>query len=420
MSSLPTLDPIQKIERIVSLDIIRAMALFGVLLMNFPDFSGADAMEAVGRPLLQGKMDTLLKTTFSILVHTKAMGCFAMLFGIGLFIQFERASARGIRPIPFAIRRLGSLFLIGVAHYICIWDGDILAYYALVGFSLLFFLKAKPRIFLLAIAAFLTYAELVPAIVSHLHLDPRLNHRFWNESILRSGYAIYGNQAWVACAKWRASYWQSMYLVSECLFVVPFILPYFLVGALFWRMGLPKEPRVHAATLTRLFHGTLWLGLAICLATADPFKVFPKVLKEGYSGIPWRVVGLFGNYALAVGYFTGMLRVLADPVWLRRFLGFAPMGRMALTNYLSQSLLLTWAFYHHGLGLSGKVGPSLALVIITAFYSLQIAWSQWWLARFKFGPAEWLWRSMTYGTWQPFRLQSPPPTSTSIQTEGAL
>ena len=194
------------------------MALFGVLLMNFSDFSGADAMEALGRPLLYGKMDTLLKATFSILVHGKAMGCFAMLFGIGLFIQFERASARGIRPIPFAVRRLGSLFLIGVAHYICIWDGDILAFYALVGFSLLFFLNAKPRIYLLAIGAFLTYSELIPAIVSHLHLDPRLNHRFWSESIFRSGYAIYGNQAWVACVKWRASHWQSMYLPGSVRF----------------------------------------------------------------------------------------------------------------------------------------------------------------------------------------------------------
>ena len=404
MSSVPTLDPIQQNERIVPLDIIRALALFGVLLMNFPDFSGADAMEALGRPLLYGNMDTLLKATFSTLVHGKAMGCFAMLFGIGLFIQFERASARGIRPIPFAVRRLGSLLLIGVAHYICIWDGDILSFYALVGFSLLFFLNAKTRIYLLAIGAFLTYSQLIPAIVSYLQLDPRLNHRFWSESIFRNGYAIYGNQAWVACVKWRASHWQSLYLVSQFLFVVPYILPYFLVGALFWRMGLPNEPRAHAATLKRIFHGTFWLGLVFCVASVDPFKVCPKALKEAYAGIPWRVTGLFGNIALAVAYFTGMLRLLSDPVWLRRFQGFAPMGRMALTNYLSQSLFFTWLFYHHGLGLWGRVRPSIGLLMVIVFYGCQVLLSRWWLARFRFGPAEWLWRSMTYGQWQPFRI----------------
>ena len=420
MNSILDLDPLLKSDRIVSLDIIRAMALFGVLLMNFPDFSGADAMEALGRPLLQGKMDTALKATFSILVHGKAMGCFAMLFGIGLFIQFERASAKGIRPIPFAMRRLGSLFLLGVVHYICIWDGDILALYALVGCSLLLFLKAKPKIYLLAIVAFLTYTKFIPVIVSHLHLDPRLDLRFWSENIFRNGYAIYGNQAWMACAKWRASQWHSLYMVAQYLYVVPYILPYFLVGALFWGMGLPKEPRIHAATLRRLFHGTLWLGLALCLAKADPFQVIPKIWKDAYSGIPWGLAGLFGNFALAVGYFTGMLLALANPVWLRRFQGFAPMGRMALTNYLSQSLILTWAFYHHGLGLWGKVAPTLALFIILAFYLLQIAWSRWWLARFKFGPAEWLWRSMTYGAWQPFRVQAAPQVSSSIQSEATL
>ena len=415
---MPTqVNPTQANERIIALDIIRAMALFGVLLMNFPDLSGADAMEALGRPLLQGNVVRLLNGAFSILVHGKAMGCFAMLFGIGLFIQFERASARGVRPIPFAVRRLGSLLLIGVVHYICIWDGDILAFYALVGLSLLFFLKAKPKTYLLAIIIFTVYTELIPIIVSRLHLDPRLNHRFWNESIFRSGYAIYGNQAWVACAKWRASHWQSLYLVSQCVFVVPVILPYFLSGALFWTLGLPKAPLVHAATLKRMFHGTLWLGLAFCLARVDPFNLFPKIWKDAYAGIPWRLMGLFGNYALAVGYFTGLLRLLADPKWLRRFQGFAPMGRMALTNYLCQSMVFTWVFYHQGFGLWGKVGSSLALVIIVAFYSLQIAWSHWWLARFKFGPAEWLWRSMTYGQLQPFRLQAK--VGNEVSTEAA-
>ena len=404
MTDQTPLTPVGSTERIVPIDIIRALALFGVLLMNLPTFSGVQSMERMGTPIFQGKLDQILNTVFEILVHGKAMACFAMLFGIGLFIQFERAQIKGISPVSFALRRLGALLLIGVFHFTVIWNGDILLDYALVGFTLLFFMKTRPRTYVVAAVGIFIFSDLIPLLVHAWHLDPRLSVYEWTKAIAKEADAICGHQGWVECLKWRISLWKPLYQAAKRLDSMAYILPFFLTGSLLWRMGLPKHPEKHQKELTRIFHSTFWCGLMLCFLGADPLHLVPEAWKKVGHEAPWIILGDIGTYLLATGYLTGMLRLLSGLNWSKRMAVLAPMGRMALTNYLSQSLAFTWIFYHHGLGLWGRVRPSIGLLSVIVFYGCQVLLSRWWLARFRFGPAEWLWRSMTYGQWQPFRI----------------
>lgn len=398
------LSPIQTGDRIISLDIIRALALFGVLLMNLPEFSGATALATMGKPVATGTLDAWIAGISKVLVNGKAMSCFAMLFGIGLFIQFERAHAKGLSQTRFALRRLGGLFLIGMVHWVLIWDGDILTVYALVGFTLLPLLRSRPRAFLfVAFAAFLV-SDALFLLLRLLHAPIGFNTFAWAEANSRAADMVCGHGSWLSAMTWRLSRWANLSTPAYFLACVPYVMPMFMTGALLWRLGIPRGTQDQTRKLSALFHGTFWIGLALSLIGTDPFKLVPEAWKKYMEGTPWLYVGDAGMYLLAVGYFTALLRLLARPKWTKRLSILAPMGRMALTNYLSQSLVFTWVFYRQGFGFWGRTSPKSILVCALMFYVMQVAWSRWWLARFKFGPCEWLWRSMTYGKWQPFLI----------------
>lgn len=396
--------PVRESDRIASLDIIRAIALFGVMWMNFPTFSGLQALEALGRAVPGGTMDAWVKGFGAVLAQTKAASCFALLFGIGLFIQFERAEIRGVSPSLFAFRRLGSLFLIGLAHWVLIWDGDILTTYALVGCLLPFLLRARPRIFLMAALMAFVLANAWFPVSKALHFPASLDYAETERRMAPTMDALLGHGGWWQSTLWRLSTWRTLYPMSVFLPMIPWVLPSFLVGALLWSQGIVRNPDVHRHFLRRLFLLAFCLGLVVNVLTRAPLGLIPGAWKQVGFGLPWNLFRDSGRILLAVGYMSGLLLLLSHDAWKQGLAFLAPMGRMALTNYLSQSLFWTWVFYRHGLGLWGQVQPGMALLLTIGFFTLQAAWSHWWLARFKFGPAEWLWRSMTYGRWQPFRI----------------
>jgi len=407
------LQPVQRDERIVSLDVIRALALFGVLLVNLPSFSGARALSTLGQTGSQSSLDSWITGASQVLITGKAWSCFAMLFGIGLFMQFERTHERGRSAARFALRRLGGLFLIGFAHWVLVWEGDILMVYALVGFTLLPLIQSRLRVLLIvALAAFLLSDALVP-LLRAIHAPTGLNVFGWAEVNARGADAACGHGSWISAMGFRLSHWGTLFVPSYFLAATPFAMPMFMIGALVWRTGLIRHPQEQSQRLRRWFHSSFWLGAAISLIAADPMHVIPEAWKRGWEGVPWLYFSDTGMYLMAFGYFTGLIRLLAQPNWNRPLSVLAPMGRMALTNYLSQSLVFTWVFYSHGLGFWGKGTPTALLLCALGFCGIQILWSHWWLARFRFGPAEWLWRSMTYGAWQPFviRQNSPSPLS---------
>jgi len=403
------LAPVSGSERIVALDIIRALALFGVILMNLPSLAGnsylpghgvsANAWEAWGWGISKA------------FLAAKAMSNFSMLFAMGLFIQFDRAAARGMGRASFAFRRLGGLLIIGLAHNVLIFDKDILVTYALLGLLFAVLWGARTRTLVLVGIIGLVLGESLPLLIKAFHLDPRWATSAWVETNAAARHQIFGQTGtWLQAVSHRFAVMTHGSFGAFTLESLGYMLPMFMTGAVIWRSGLIQDSEAHLTTIRRIFHGSFWIGLLLNFAIRLPLGLIPTTWGKVAEGVPLILFKDIAVYSLALGYLMGMLLLLRKPAWKQRFAFIMPMGRMALTNYLIHSLLLSWVFYHHGLGLWGRTGFRAQFLLAAALFACACGWSHWWLSRFRFGPAEWLWRSMTYGTWQPFRREPPPRT----------
>lgn len=400
--------PVSSNERIAALDIVRGLALFGVLQINLVFFSGHIYQEWAGTPYALGWGGLVLTWIRDQLIATKSMFCFSMLFGVGLCIQMERAQARSHAFGTFAIRRLGALALLGVAHATLIWDGDILLPYAVTALFLLPLLRAKTRtVLIVASAAFLVSVNF-KALLGWLHTPDHFYFAYWYKQatwLMQSANQAYGHGTWMEAAHWRVWEWNHLGRAIDVLSVFG-CLPAFFIGFALWRAGLLRDIAGRTQTIRRIFHIAFWFGLAISIVPIAWLGLIPKAWGQGWRGILLRAVFEAGTIAMALGYFMGILLLLQREWWARLLSVVAPVGRMAMTNYLTQSLVCTWIFNGYGMGLWSKITPSAYILGGIAFYSIQVAWSHWWLTRFKFGPAEWLWRSMSYASLQPFKIKS--------------
>lgn len=387
--------PVEDRERLASLDIIRALAYFAVLLIHASIF--ARAGQAHGALDSGGRVDGLVALLTDVFIRGKGISCFSMLFGVGFFIQFERAAAKGHAVLPFALRRLGALFILGALHYRFVWTGDVLLLYATLGFALIPFLGTRPRTILAAALGVFLLLSLVPNLAHALGLDPRWSIEAWHRPEIqalgnRPLQGLFGMEVPARIGR----------TIARMLQEAGSILPLFLLGAALWRSGMIAEPGAHAARLRRLFNVSFPLGLALSFLVHDPLGWVPAAWRHLGYGTAWGLVAELGTFTLALGYVAGLLRLLAHPGWLGRFSLLAPLGRMALTNYLTHTLLLA-AFLKLWAELGFTVGSTVSLGTALLIYGVQLAWSRAWMARFRFGPLEWVWRCITYKCLEPLR-----------------
>jgi uncharacterized protein len=174
--------------------------------------------------------------------------------------------------------------------------------------------------------------------------------------------------------------------------IFPRTIALFLFGALAWRSGILQRASEHKRLLLGIAIGGVLFGGALTVA-AQWRDLFVWPSRE--------VMDRLGGIVLAAGYAAGIVGLTSVPAGQRMLAWAAPVGRMAFTNYLGQSLILGWIFYGYGFGLFGKLSVSAAFTIGVVIYAMQAAVSAWWLGRYRYGPVEWLWRSLMYGSWQP-------------------
>jgi len=373
-AALP-LQPVQAGERIPALDVLRGFALFGVLV--------AYALWSLGSPPedTYGQTDRILNWVLTALVDTKAYTLFAFLFGLGFSIQLIRARARGISIVPIYCRRLLALLLIGLAHALLLRNGDILVPYAVMGFFLLLFRNASNRT--LAIGAIIGLAF------------PYLARGAWELTGMpfpqrpeTEGMSyIASNYAWVR-------YWY-----TTAITFWPASLPMFLFGLYIGRRGFFEDIGAHRRGLWRVLVVGLCVGVLAyisrsLLLTSNSTPAFEQRL---ISGLLWSAHA----WGLAAFYASSLLLLLQRHPWRRRLAPLGTVGRLALTNYLLQSILINPVCI--AFGLFDKITPSLGLLLALLIWLIQVPASVWWLKRFRFGPAEWIWRSLTYGSSQPMR-----------------
>jgi len=390
--------PIDRRARIADIDVIRGVALFGVLMCNLA-FCFRTPLMAHGGPRYDTGLDHWVANFEGVFLSDKAMTLFSTLFGAGLTIFYERASARGSGAMGLLTRRLCFLMLFGFLHMFLLWNGDILVDYATAGLCALAFMKRRAWVLWVGIV-FLTLfpllGELLPALKDAVNGLDAAKH--YEEAI-----PIYGHGSYLEIVRYRF-HEAAVYMWRAYIFYWPGTMRNMLVGMLVWRSGLLRAPLAHARALKWTTLVGIVLGLAYPVTRTIYYEMTHRSLIPRES--VWRhVLGETSAPLLALGYAAGVLLLLhGGSVWRRFFGALAPVGRMAFTNYLTQSIVFSTVFYGYGLGLVGQVGFTVPAIMGISFYSLQCVVSTFWLRRFGFGPFEWVWRCLTYGRWQAMRL----------------
>ena len=401
-----TFSPEEASERIVAIDVTRAVALLAVLQVNLFFYSGQIYSEWAKAAIAFGWGGKALDWLINAFLNGRGLGLFSMLFAVGLSIQMERAQARSVGYWPFAFRRLGALALIGIFHSLVIWNGDILVPYAFLGLIILPLLRARPRTIFLALFLSLILSLTYGYLLRWLRAPDELFFSHWSTQLVwlkQMADQAFGHGTWWEAARWRAWECGNLHLSINVMTLFD-CLPFFISGLILWRSRLLQNAISRHPFLLRSFHALFWPSMLIIIATQLTDWI-SESWWNFWSGIPMRLAMKLGELACVVSYLFGIMVIFQRPWWGKHLRKLAPMGRMSLTNYLTQSLVFTWVFCGFGAGFWNRVSLSMIVWIGMAFFAVQILWSRWWLGLFRFGPAEWLWRSMSYGRWQ--RLRRP-------------
>lgn len=424
----PTLGPVPDSSRIRALDVARGFALLGIFLVNIESFSQplGDFTRTSPRPDATFGESAAFYFV-KVFCEGKFYPLFSMLFGIGFALQFDRAARANRRFLGVGFRRLAILFLFGVTHALGLWYGDVLHLYAVTGLLLLFMVKCRVRTLLIVASSLLLIGILGAGVVGSLvgaptppALTPEPPPHFENpfgtlwETLkgkefqleptdpiwLQTETQAYREGPYLQLFLFRLMTWLAI-LFFEMFGSLLFIAALFLFGAAMLKAGVFDPDRV--ATRRRLFLVGITVGL--------PCSIAAIVVAQAFAGTSGRVVaGLLSAATgplLSLAYLMGWSLVV-DYGRLPVLTGMmANSGRMALTNYLSQTVIATTIFYFYGLALFGLTTGPQRLVIVLAVYGSQLVVSSVWLQFFRFGPMEWLWRTLTYGKLQPFVRRTP-------------
>jgi uncharacterized protein len=404
----PQLTPIGARERIEVMDVLRGFALLGILLMNIEAFVGP-VVEALGgvNPRFQGA-DRWVDAAIYVLVQGKFFTLFSLLFGMGFAIMLERANAVGTSGTVLYARRLLALLGIGLVHALLVWSGDILVSYALFGFVLLLFFRRTPvsrlpkwGIALYLLPVLLTWAWAIGAAVAQQ--DPQA------AAEMQKGMAEQGAQ-WAAMGQAeREAYGAGSYLAAVAQRVADtgaqlgymaiggwMVLAMFVLGSWFVRSGVIRNPGEHLPLFRRLRNLGFVVGLPLMLWSTwrHPTMSFSEM---NFGIALSQTATMLANVLLCLGYTSAIVLAMQQPAWARRLHWLAPAGRMALTNYLLQSVICTAVFYGYGLGYVERLPRAWQPLFVVAVFALQVVLSRWWLSSHRYGPMEWLWRWLTYG-----------------------
>jgi uncharacterized protein len=399
--------PTTQSERILSVDVLRGFAVLGILVMNIQSFSMPEA--AYFNPTAYGDL-TGLNYVVWLLSHLftdmKFMALFSMLFGAGMVLMADRMEASGRTLARIHYRRTLILLGFGMAHAWFLWTGDILFIYAMCGFLVYLFRKRQPKTLIL-----LGLTSLAMATI--LSLASQFSMPLWTEESLANFTEMWAptqEQITAQLTAYRGG-WSAQnefrFMSALQMETVAFLafLSWRAGGLMLVGMGLYKLGVFSAELGTRTYVKMVLAGLLVGLplvATGVWYQTSTGwALETGFFGGPQ--FNYWGSLLVALGWVGAVMLFCQGWSGGRLHRSLAATGQMALTNYLMQTIICTTIFYGHGLGLFGSVERTGQILIVFSIWAVELLWSPWWLARFRFGPFEWLWRSLTYMRLQPLR-----------------
>jgi len=407
---VPSLEPISPSERIHVLDLLRGFTMFGVLWSNLNDWYGYVA------PVTS--LDHGLAWMQLYMIEGRFYTLLALLFGIGFGIQLIRAEERGVEKSTVYMRRFTGLLVLGAVHGFLIASVDILMFYAFAGFALVLFRTISTRGLIIAV---LLCRFAIPEVIKRVRIitdwsfSPPAVTEPTREWILAHGSWLQIEAIRVATIidKWNP--------FTNYLFFG--ILTLFLLGLWVSKSGYLKSVVENPRTTWRLLFGALIvmvIGLVWEANYIDVRNMVPWLTdlrpnnfeaSDFRFWIPtqWIWSSLYlSTEAMAIVYASVLILLSQYSSKKRLFWPLAATGRMALTTYITQSIVVTILFFGYGFGWYDSVGLTGKFAITLILFSCQMAASVWWLNRYRFGPLEWLWRAMTYGYLPKLRLEEKP------------
>lgn len=403
-----TINPVVKNNRIEYLDILRGIAIMFIFTANIPFFSGLWFVNADSNLReINWATDEIFNYIMYVLVDGKFYSIFSLLFGIGCTIQFNNVTSHNKAFARFFRRRMFWLLVFGLIHLFLLWPGDILTLYALLGFFLIWFIKKSNKTLLVTAIililapivnwAFIyftgifypgTYFQLSTNIYQHFgmpviemngHLQPNIVAFLTNTNLpdffkmslgnafIRIGMILEEGRIFKVFGIFLIGIWAGRKILNENLLNnIPFLRKSLLIGIL---LGLPMN----------FIRGYI-----------EFFSV-----KNVSLEILHILTYAFGTVPLAMAFAAGIALLYKRKVSFLNW--FKPVGKMALTCYLTQTIISIIIFYGFGFNQTGKYGFTIVMLIALTIFVLQVILSKLWLNYFKFGPMEWIWRQLTYG-----------------------
>lgn len=395
--------PVRGSERVPALDVLRGMGIVGILLVNIGLFSGTQQLFPTAPPDDLPIYDQAVEFLISIFAEGKFISTLAFLFGLGFAWQGMRSEERGEPSGRLLLKRVSVLALFGLAHAIFIWSGDILLTYALAGFVLILFRRRRPKTLLVwagisfglplvflalsiaSFALFLTFGDPEQIARSQMGTFP------FAENLADSAREAYNSGSYPEMVVQRVR--ELSLLAFGVFFFGPFVFAMMLTGAAVARSGWIRNLEAHRAGIKRAALAGLSAGLPLNIAYAITTILDPA--SSGVVGFVGLLCWLSGAPILAVGYMASLTLFVFRRPGSTVASRLSAIGRLALSNYLLQSVVMTAIFY--GLAIYGDLGITAALAIALVLLAVQLALSPVYLKRFSTGPAEWLWRRLTYG-----------------------
>jgi uncharacterized protein len=420
--------PVPGKERIALLDALRGFALLGILPMNIPFF--AYYSYAFFNPSMDGGFegaDFLAWLSGHLFFEFKMMTIFSALFGAGIVVFTTRAIQKTGRCAGVFYRRLGWLLLFGLIHAYVIWEGDILVTYAVCGALAFLFRTMRVKPLLILGAAFFVVAPILNfgfALLLDLMRDAALAVDAGTAQEWQEGFA----EGWRETersfvptqemldeqrAAFEGGYFDLLpHRATQAAMFQFFMLPIWglwrVTGVMLLGMAALKSGVFTGARSARFYLGMMAIGYLIGLPMIGVGATM--LLRSGFDIVTWyhpaSHFNYFGSLLVAAGHVSLVALVVKAGALQRLIAGLSAVGQMAFTNYIAQSVICALLFYGYGFGLWGEVSRTGLWGIVAAIWIAQLLWSPWWLARFRFGPLEWLWRSLTYWKLQPMRRTS--------------
>ncbi|RDX36598.1 DUF418 domain-containing protein [Kangiella sp. HD9-110m-PIT-SAG07] len=408
MTATTPLTPTESTARYHSLDLIRGIAVAGILIMNIYAFANIYAYyvnpKALGEP---STIDLITWFVTHIFADQKFYTLFSILFGAGIMLMAERAATNGTPSAWLHYKRMVWLLCFGVLHAIFIWYGDILVTYAVTGLWVYWFARhteAKTKIIvgsiLIAImVAMMSLFAVFSGDVPEQDLAEMMDMFAPSESFIAQETAVYTSD-YAAQLDHRIDFFTTNLPMMALFFGLFRIGGSMLLGMGLYQLGILTAERSRSFYIKMM---VLCLIVGFGTIAYDSFLLLDSNFSMSTAMLSFMSLNSFAAVFVALGYIA-LFCLWAKSNKLQGFrTRLEAVGRMAFSNYISQSIICTLLFYSHGFGLFAQLERYQLMLVVAAIFVTQLIWSPWWLARFRYGPLEWLWRSLSYGKLQPFK-----------------